>query len=110
MIVSVGSRAVAGSVDAAAFRSRGRPMIYRAYEWQQRLTAPARTTSALMTRALDGLPAPLADMSSTRRLRAACQIMASAQPSHVRPDWDMAEVLVDGDVTPVEARPALSTP
>src|SRR4051812_13370243 len=33
-------------------------MLYTAYEWQRRLSAPARTTSALTARALEGLPTP----------------------------------------------------
>lgn len=85
-------------------------MIYTAYEWQRRLTAPARTTSAIMTRALAGLPAPLADLPGTRRVRAACQIMASAHPTHVRPDWGIDEAVVDGAVAKTEVRAALSTP
>jgi poly(3-hydroxybutyrate) depolymerase len=85
-------------------------MIYRAYEWQRRLTEPARITSELMTRALDGLPAPLTGLPVTRRVRAACEIMASARPTHLRPDWEIDSTVVDGEVTEVEVRPVLETP
>src|SRR4051812_44388256 len=85
-------------------------MIYTAYEWQQRLTAPARTGSAFAARALDGLPAPVAGLPGPRRLRAACQIVASARPSHVRPDWGIDSVGVDGQATGVDVLSAVSTP
>jgi poly(3-hydroxybutyrate) depolymerase len=85
-------------------------MLYTAFEWQRRLTAPARTSSALVSRALDGLPAPLAGLSGTRRLRAACEIVASARSTHVRPDWGIDSVVVGGRATGVEVRPAVSTP
>src|SRR3954454_13434585 len=85
-------------------------MIYTAYEWQQRLTAPARTGSAFVRRALDGLPAPVAGLPGPRRLRAACQIVASARPSHVRPDWGIDSVGVDGQATGVDVLSVVSTP
>jgi poly(3-hydroxybutyrate) depolymerase len=85
-------------------------MLYKAYIWQQRLTTPARTASALTARALESLPAPLAGLSATRAFRAACQVVASARPTHVRPDWGIDSVVVDGRVTEVAARPAFSTP
>ena len=78
-------------------------MLYNAYVWQQRLTAPGRAASAWTARALETLPAPLAGLAGTRRLRAACQVMASARPTHVRPDWGIDSVVVDGRVTEVDA-------
>ncbi len=85
-------------------------MLYTAYEWQQRLTAPARTTSALAARALEALPAPLAGLPGPRRLRAACRIVADARPTHVRPDWGIDSVVVDGRAAEVVVESALSTP
>jgi len=85
-------------------------MLYTAYEWQRRLSAPARTTSALTARALEGLPAPLAALPGPRRVRALCQIVAGARPTHDRPDWGIDSVPVDGVETEVYQRPALSTP
>src|SRR5688500_5380252 len=89
---------------------RGGRMLYPAYEWQQRLTDPARTAAAWTAQALEGLPGPLAGLSSPRRLRAACRIAAGAWPTHARPDWGIDSVVVDGQATQVEATPALSTP
>jgi poly(3-hydroxybutyrate) depolymerase len=85
-------------------------VLYPVYELQKRLTAPALTGSALMTQALDSLPAPLAGLPVSRRLRAACQIVAGARPTHDRPDWDIDSVVVDGQVTEVDIRPGPSTP
>ncbi len=85
-------------------------MLYTAYEWQRRLTAPAQRTSALTARALEALPAPLAGLPGPRRLRAACRLLADARPTHVRPDWDIDAVDVDGRRAEVVAEPVLSTP
>jgi poly(3-hydroxybutyrate) depolymerase len=85
-------------------------VLYNAYVWQQRLTAPGRAASAVAARALGSLPAPLAGLPGTRRFRAACQIVASARPTHVRPEWGIDSVVVDGRVTEVDARPTISTP
>ena len=85
-------------------------MLYTAYQWQQRLTTPVRTTSALTARALEALPAPLAGLPGSRRVRAACRMVADARPTHVRPDWGIDAVEVDGRSTGVEVSPALSTP
>jgi poly(3-hydroxybutyrate) depolymerase len=85
-------------------------VLYTAYEWQQRLTAPARTTSALAARALEALPAPLAALPGPRRVRAACRIVADARPTHVRPDWGIDSVDVAGRTAEVVVEPVLSTP
>jgi len=85
-------------------------MLYTAYEWQQRSTTPARAASALTTRALNGLPAPVSRLPGVRGLRAACEIAAAARPTHVRPAWDIDSVHVDGRAVAVDVRPAVSTP
>jgi poly(3-hydroxybutyrate) depolymerase len=85
-------------------------VLYTAYEWQRRLTAPAQRTSALTARALEALPAPLAGLPGPRRLRAACRLVADARPTHVRPDWGIDAVDVDGRRAEVVAEPVLSTP
>ena len=90
--------------------TRGERVLYNAYMWQQRLTAPGRAASAWTAQALETLPAPLAGLAGTRRFRAACQVVASARPTHVRPDWGIDSVMVDGRVAEVDARPVISTP
>ena len=85
-------------------------MLHTAYKWQQRSTTPARAASALTTRALDGLPAPVSRLPGVRRLRAACQIAAAARPTHVRPAWDIDSAHVAGRAVAVDVRPAVSTP
>jgi poly(3-hydroxybutyrate) depolymerase len=85
-------------------------MLYTAYEWQRRLTGPTVATSALVSRALDSLPTPLASMRGPRRLQAACQVVSGARPTHVRPDWRIDSVTVGGQVTDVDIRPGVTTP
>jgi poly(3-hydroxybutyrate) depolymerase len=84
-------------------------MLYEAYVWQERLTAPGRAASAWGARAVDSLPAQFAGLAGTRRFRAACEVIAAARPTHVRPDWRIDSVLVDGRVTEVDPRSAVST-
>jgi poly(3-hydroxybutyrate) depolymerase len=85
-------------------------MIYTAYEWQRRLTAPARTTSELVERTLGRLPAPVSALPASRRIRAACQIVAASRPSHVRPAWGVESVEVEGRTAAVAEQSVLTTP
>jgi poly(3-hydroxybutyrate) depolymerase len=85
-------------------------MIYTAYEWQRRLSTPARSTSGFLARTLQSLPAPVAGLAGPRRLKAACEVVASARPTHVRPDWGIESVVVDGRLSDVDVRPVMSTP
>lgn len=85
-------------------------MLYSAYEWQRRLSAPARATSNLLARTLEELPGPVATLAGARRLKAACAMVASARPTHDRPDWGIDSASVDGTVTEVVVRPVVSTP
>jgi poly-beta-hydroxyalkanoate depolymerase len=85
-------------------------MLYTAYEWQRRLSSPALTTSERLARTLQGLPAPVAGLAGARRLKAACEIVASARPTHVRPDWGIESVVVDGRLSDVDVRPVMTTP
>ncbi|GAA4557199.1 polyhydroxyalkanoate depolymerase [Pseudonocardia xishanensis] len=85
-------------------------MLYPAYEWHRRLTEPARISSEILHRTLSGLPAPVAELAGTRRLRAVSEIVAGARPTHVRPDWGIESVTVGGEAVPVDIRPVLATP
>ena len=85
-------------------------MLYRAYEVHRRLTGPVRATSGLTASALHGLPAPLAALPAARRLRAACDIVSRARPTHTRPEWGIDAVPVGDERAEVAPRPALTTP
>jgi poly(3-hydroxybutyrate) depolymerase len=85
-------------------------VLYTAYELQRRLSAPARTTSALTARAIKGLPRPLGALPGPRLLRATAEVVANARPTHERPAWGIDEVEIDGRPVPVVERPLLSTP
>ncbi len=85
-------------------------MLYPAYEWQRRLAEPARISSKLLHRTLSGLPAPVAQLAGTRRLKAVSEIVAGTRPTHVRPDWGIDSVTVAGEPVPVTVEPVLATP
>jgi poly(3-hydroxybutyrate) depolymerase len=85
-------------------------MLYPAYEWHRRLTEPARLSSKLLHRTLSGLPAPLAQLPGTRRLKAVSEVVAGARPTHVRPDWGIDSVTIAGESVQVAVRPVLTTP
>ncbi|MGY2065597.1 polyhydroxyalkanoate depolymerase [Blastococcus sp. SYSU DS0619] len=85
-------------------------MLYTAYEMNRRAGAPVVVASELTSRALHALPAPLAKAPGVRHVRAACDILAKARPTHDRPDFGIDVVRVgDRDVRVVE-RPTLTTP
>ncbi len=85
-------------------------MLYPAYEWQRRMTEPARISSKLLHRTLSGLPAPVAQLGGARRLKAVSEIVAGARPTHVRPDWGIDAVTIAGESVPVTIEPVLATP
>jgi poly(3-hydroxybutyrate) depolymerase len=85
-------------------------VIYAAYEFQTRAGRPLRSTSGLTARALSALPGPLAGLSTVRRVRAACDVVSHAHPTHVRPAWGIDAVDVDGRPVEVVQQPILTTP
>lgn len=85
-------------------------LLYPAYELHRRLTEPARISSEILHRTLSGLPAPVAGLRGTRRLKAISEIVAGSRPTHVRPDWDIESVTVAGQTVEVDVTPVLATP
>ncbi|WP_029433027.1 polyhydroxyalkanoate depolymerase [Blastococcus sp. URHD0036] len=85
-------------------------MLYQAYELQRRASTPLRRASGLTARALGALPAPVPGRPPLRRVRAACEILAHAAPTHTRPAWGIDEVVVGGRPVEVHPRAALRTP
>jgi poly(3-hydroxybutyrate) depolymerase len=85
-------------------------VLYTAYELNRRAGAPAVAASQLTMKALRALPAPLARTPGVRHLRAACDIVAHARPTHDRPDFGIDMVPVDGQLAAVSERPILTTP
>ncbi|WP_138733054.1 polyhydroxyalkanoate depolymerase [Modestobacter excelsi] len=84
-------------------------MLYAAYELQRRLTSPAVAVSARTARVLNALPAPMT-APGVRHLRAACDIVAHARPTHDRPAFGIDSVLVDDRPAEVSEHPETSTP
>jgi poly(3-hydroxybutyrate) depolymerase len=84
-------------------------MLYTAYELQRRITSPVMAASEKTARALNALPAPIVPLGA-RHLRAACDIVAHARPTHDRPAFGIDSVPVDGRTTEVVEQPETSTP
>ena len=85
-------------------------MLYNAYEMNRRVGAPVVAASELTARALQALPAPLASTPGIRHVRAACDILAKARPTHDRPAFGIESVPVGGRDADVFERPVLTTP
>jgi poly(3-hydroxybutyrate) depolymerase len=66
--------------------------------------------SGLTARALRALPGPVGGAPGVRHVRAACEIVSRARPTHVRPAFGIDSVTVDGEQVAVAQRPASSTP
>jgi poly(3-hydroxybutyrate) depolymerase len=86
-------------------------MLYRAYELNRRAAAPLRAASGLTAQGLAALPPVVAGRRALRRVRAACELLAHAGPTHARPDWGIdSVVVVDGREVEVVRRSTLRTP
>ena len=85
-------------------------MLYTAYELNRRAGAPVVAASELTARALHALPLPIARNPAIRRVRAACEIVAKARPTHERPAFGIDTVRVDGELVDVFERAATKTP
>ena len=88
----------------------GELMLYSTYQLQRRLIRPVRATSGLTARALHALPSPVAALPPVRQLRAACDIVSRARPTHYCPDWGIDTVQVDDQVAEVVQEPVTTTP
>jgi poly(3-hydroxybutyrate) depolymerase len=85
-------------------------MLYQAYELHRRATTPLRVTTGAAARALGSLPPTVGGRRPLRRVRAACDLLAHAGPTHARPEWGIDSVVADGREVAVVRRPVLSTP
>ena len=85
-------------------------MLYTAYKWNRRAGAPALAATQLAARALKRVPAPLSRTPALRHMRAACDVLGHARPTHDRPAFGIESVPVDGEDVPVRERPTMRTP
>jgi poly(3-hydroxybutyrate) depolymerase len=84
-------------------------MLYTVYELQRRMTTPVVAASQRTARVLHALPSPLVG-PGVRRVRAACDIVAKARPTHERPEFGIDAVPVGSETVPVSERPTMRTP
>jgi polyhydroxyalkanoate depolymerase len=84
-------------------------MLYTLYDLQRRIASPLVTASGRTARALSAVPAPVAGLG-IRHVRAACDIVAHARPTHDRPPFGIDAVPVGTETAAVTERPTLRTP
>jgi polyhydroxyalkanoate depolymerase len=85
-------------------------MLYTAYELNRKAGAPVVAATQLTARALQALPGPLVRAPGVRHVRAACDVLAHARPTHDRPAFGIEAVPVDGTTAVVRERPTMRTP
>ena len=85
-------------------------MLYTAYDVQRRAAEPVLAVTELAARALHALPSPLAAAPGVRQVRAVCEILARARPTHERPAFGIDRVLVGEREVEVVERPVTATP
>jgi polyhydroxyalkanoate depolymerase len=85
-------------------------VLYRAYELNRRAGAPVFAASDLTARALHALPSPLTRAPAIRHLRAACEIVSRARPTHERPAYGIDAVRVGERMAAVSEQDIVSTP
>ncbi|MGK5113644.1 MULTISPECIES: polyhydroxyalkanoate depolymerase [unclassified Geodermatophilus] len=85
-------------------------MLYTAYEVNRRASAPVLAASGLTARALSALPPRLGGAAGVRHLRAACDVVAKARPTHARPEYGIDAVVVGGRPVAVTEEPVTATP
>jgi polyhydroxyalkanoate depolymerase len=84
-------------------------MLYTAYELQRRMTTPMVAVTERTARALHALPRPLVG-PGVRHVRAACDIIAKARPTHERPAFGIDAVPVGSATVAVTEQPVMRTP
>jgi poly-beta-hydroxyalkanoate depolymerase len=85
-------------------------MLYRVYQAQRDMTAPARAVADMATRYLDELPACWTDNPFMRRVYAGYEMIGRARLTHERPPFGIDQVNVAGEVVAVREETAMSTP
>lgn len=84
--------------------------FYPVFQAQQDMLAPLRLMAAATHRVLGGMAGPPAAEAGLRRLRAACELVAMATPTHARPPFRIAPVMAGDRLRAVEEVPLDSTP
>jgi poly(3-hydroxybutyrate) depolymerase len=102
-------RCDAHDIAIPSSRNRQAQMLYNLYELQRRMTTPVVAASERTARALHALPSPLVG-PGVRHVRAACDILAKARPTHERPSFDIDAVPVGSRTVAVIEQPTLETP
>lgn len=84
-------------------------MLYKTYEINRLAGAPVIASSRLVSRGLSASPA-LGRQPGLRHVRALCEVVSRARPTHTRPAFGIESVVVDGELVPVRERAVSATP
>ena len=85
-------------------------MIYETYQLRRGLLAPLYRMAALQSATLRSLPAPIADSSPVRLLRAIPETVEVLELTHRRPPFGIDTVEIGGERMPVHEEKVMSTP
>lgn len=85
-------------------------MLYRMYQSQRDLVAPARAFADLATWTLGEMPQSWTDNRLVRQMAAGYEMVARAGLTHERPPFGIDHVKVGGEVAAVREETAISTP
>jgi poly(3-hydroxybutyrate) depolymerase len=85
-------------------------VLYRTYEINRRAGAPIVASADLVARGLGMAPPLIARRRGVRRVRAFCDVMSRARPTHTRPPFGIDRVHVRDDLIPVRERALSQTP
>jgi polyhydroxyalkanoate depolymerase len=85
-------------------------VLYTAYQAQRDLSAPAVSTAALTAQFLGRLPSSLGETVPARWYKATIEMLARARLTHSRPSFSMHQVLLDGELVPIDEQVVDSTP
>ena len=84
-------------------------MLYQAYELRRNLAAPLFRVAALQVAALRNLPECIAEAPSVRALRAVPETIDALRLTHVRPEFGIGSVEINGERVPVREEKLKST-
>jgi poly(3-hydroxybutyrate) depolymerase len=85
-------------------------VLYKTYEMNRRAAAPVIASCELVAKGLSSMPPRLGRRAGVRRVRAFCEVLAKARPTHTRPSFGLDSVVVDGELVLVRERAVSATP
>jgi poly(3-hydroxybutyrate) depolymerase len=88
----------------------GEPMLYHAYEFTHAAMGPLRSVARYSSHVLRSPFNPFAEMLPARATAAACDMFVNATRRYGKPDFDISDTEIQGEVVPVEEEVVLEKP